>query len=106
MVRTLTEDDAAKNGLQIVHQAERQRFVAIRDGRVVGEAHYRLLGDTGIDFDHTVVVPELRGTGLSGLLAHRAVTDEIVRGRRVAASCWFIEGYLAKHPELQGTTPH
>ena len=104
MARYLTEDAAAAEGFTIVHQTERHRFVVVKDGQVIGEAHYSLLGDSGIDFDHTVVVPRYRGTGLSGLLAHRAVTDEVVRGRRVAASCWFIEGYLAKHPELLDTT--
>lgn len=100
MVRYLTDDDAAGDGFQIVHEPQLQRFALIKNAQVIGEAHYSLLGETGINFDHTVVAPSYRGTGLSRLLAHRAVTDEIVRGRKIAASCWFIEGFLAKHPEL------
>ncbi|MGK0721515.1 GNAT family N-acetyltransferase [Leucobacter sp. W1478] len=103
MARYLSEEAATADGFEIIHQPDRQRFVVIKDAEVVGEAHYSLLGASGIDFDHTVVVPQYRGTGISRLLARRAVTDEVVRGRRVAASCWFIEGYLAKHPELLGT---
>jgi predicted GNAT family acetyltransferase len=46
------------------------------------------------------VVPALRGTGLSRLLARRALTGDAIGGRRVRASCWFIEGYIARHPEV------
>lgn len=102
MARYLTEDAAREDGFTIVHDAEQHQFAIVSDDQVRGVAHYTLLGEGGIDFDHTVVDPELRGSGLSGLLAHRALTDDIVRGRRIQASCWFIEGYLAKHPELAG----
>lgn len=100
MTRYLSEESAAEDGYAIVHEAGEHRFTLTHRGEERGEAHYRLLGDTAIDFDHTVVAPAERGTGLAGLLAHRAVTSEIVRGRTVMASCWFIRGYLAKHPEL------
>ena len=100
MARYLSESDARADAYEIVHQPDQHRFALVNGDRELGVAHYTLLDDTGIDFDHTVVDPSLRGTGLSGVLAQRALTDEIVRGRKVLASCWFIEGYLAKHPEL------
>lgn len=107
------------DGFRFAHEPDRGRYalyLAQHDAdaapgtgeRLVGEAHYTLRGsgtaqDPGsIDFDHTVVAPELRGTGLSGLLARRALTGDAIGDRRVLASCWFIEGYLAKHPELLG----
>jgi len=105
MARYLSEGDARADGYEIVHQPDQHRFALLNGDQELGVAHYTLLGSAedgtaGIDFDHTVVDPSLRGTGLSGVLAHRALTDEIVTGRNVVASCWFIEGYLAKHPEL------
>ncbi|MCW2287445.1 GNAT family N-acetyltransferase [Leucobacter luti] len=109
MARYTSEAEAAADGFSIVHEPEQHRFAVYRRSgdieRLVGEAHYSLTEATAgiagsIDFDHTVVRPEYRGTGVSGLLAHRAVTDDVVRDRRVLASCWFIEGYLARHPEL------
>ncbi|KTR87362.1 GNAT family N-acetyltransferase [Leucobacter chromiiresistens] len=104
MARYENEAGAAADGFTISHEPERSRYVITASGadggRVVGEAHYSLRGDGVIDFDHTVVAPELRGTGLSGLLARRAVTGEAVGERRVEASCWFIDGYLQRHPEL------
>lgn len=106
MARYLTEEDAAAAGIEIVHEPEAQRFAlyrAVETGReLVGEAHYSFPREGVVDFDHTVVDDSLRGTGLSGLLAHRAVTSDVARANSVQASCWFIEGYLAKHPELLG----
>lgn len=114
MARYLTETQAVADGIRIVHQPDQHRFALLAGGaaavpeasdRLIGEAHYSLQGEAGepeasVNFDHTLVHPDFRGTGLSGLLAHRAVTSEVVRGRRVLASCWFIDGYLARHPEL------
>lgn len=106
MARYLTEEDAAAAGIEIIHETEAQRFALYRatdsGSELVGEAHYSFPREGVVDFDHTVVDDSLRGTGLSGILAHRAVTSEIARANTVQASCWFIEGYLAKHPELLG----
>ena len=107
MAKYSDEEQANADGFSIEHEPERHRFALLQAdggdaGRVVGEAHYTLIGDDAIDFDHTVVDPSLRGTGLSGLLADRALTDEIVRGRKIHASCWYIEGYLERNPHLAG----
>lgn len=107
MARYTDETQAAKDGFHITHEPDAQRYAVLQKDesgesgdRLVGEAHYTLVGDVTIDFDHTVVLPELRGTGLSGLLAHHALTGEAVGERRIVASCSFIEGYLQRHPEL------
>ncbi|MCB1274256.1 MAG: N-acetyltransferase [Leucobacter sp.] len=107
MARYRTEAEALEDGYRVEHRPEHHDFAVLHGERVVGIAHYTLRdapsGGT-IDFDHTEVVRELRGTGLSEVLANRALTDEVVHGRRVRASCWFIDEYLAKHPELLGGT--
>ena len=104
MARYLSEEDAAAAGITIVHEPEAQRFAIHRASdagdEVVGEAHYSFPSAGVVDFDHTLVADSLRGTGLSGLLAKRALTSNIPREHTVRASCWFIEGYIDKHPEL------
>lgn len=96
--------EAAAAGYTVSHLPEQHRFVLSHEGREIGTAHYTLAGSEDgsgfIDFDHTFVTPDLRGTGLSGVLARQALTHEIVRGRTVHTSCWFIEEFLLKHPEL------
>lgn len=126
MARYSDESQAQADGFRIEHEPDRHRFVVLRDfagtdqgadegaadssaseaasaPTVVGEAHYTLLGEHGIDFDHTVVTPRLRGTGLASLLATRALTSDVVRGRKIQASCWYIEGFLERHPLLTET---
>lgn len=105
MARYENDEQLQADGLSIEHQPERHRFAVMRGDRGVGEAHYTLIDDgeqAAVDFDHTFVAPEYRGTGLSELLARHALTDEIANRRRVLASCWFIAGYLGRHPELRG----
>lgn len=113
MVRYTDDAQAQADGFRIEHEPDRSRFVLLQaangegsassSSNVVGEAHYSLIGEHGIDFDHTVVNVALRGTGLSSLLAARALTDEVVKGRKIQASCWYIDGYLERHPELLET---
>ncbi|MGO3147338.1 MAG: GNAT family N-acetyltransferase [Leucobacter sp.] len=104
MTRYLDEAAADDDGIEITHEPEANRFAiyAQRDDArsLIGEAHYSFPKPGVIDFDHTVVSPPFRGTGLSGLLAQRALTSEIASTHTITASCWFIEGYLAKHPNL------
>ncbi|UBH05760.1 hypothetical protein K8P10_001271 [Leucobacter sp. Psy1] len=88
--------------IEFMHEPDRHRFTAVRasDGERVGEAHYRLLGDDGIDFDHTLVPTALRGQGIASRLVHAAVTSDLARERRIAASCPFVATYLREHPDL------
>ena len=60
-----------------------------------------LIGFTAMARNSTVLDPALRGTGLANLLAERALTDDIVKGRKVQASCSFIEGFLERNPHLR-----
>ena len=90
MARYSTEEEARADGYSVQHEPERSRFALLREGRVLGTAHYTLLGETGIDFDGTQVDPSVRGTGIAAILARRAFSDEIVTGRNVRTSCWFM----------------
>ncbi|WP_017793781.1 GNAT family N-acetyltransferase [Leucobacter salsicius] len=105
MARFLDEAQAASAGFHIAHEPKASRYVVYQgagaDRQLVGEAHYSLRGDHSVDFDHTSVSPSLRGTGLAALLARRALTGDQVRGRQIEASCWFIAGFLERHPELR-----
>lgn len=104
MTKYLDEETAASDGITIVHEPEQQRFALYRgessDRTLIGEAHYSFPSENTVDFDHTVVHPEYRGTGLSRLLARRAVTSDATKREHVRASCWFIDGYLKENPEL------
>lgn len=115
MARFTDETAAREAGFTFTHEPERHRFVlagppagadsADNSGAStapveLGEAHYTPLPSGALDFDHTLVDPSMRGTGLSGLLVEHALADESVYGKPIQASCWFVAGMLKKHPEL------
>ena len=104
MVTYQSEAQAAADGFRIEHQAAAQRFALLRGAEQLGEAHYSLTdrgGEPTINFDHTYVAPKLRGSGLAALLAEHALADDIVLGRRITASCWYIREHLERHPRLR-----
>jgi predicted GNAT family acetyltransferase len=101
MTRYFSITDATDNGFTFQYDADGSRFQLIRDSSQVGVAHFSDFGELIRDFDHTVVDPQFRGTGLSNLLAEYALTHETTVGRRLAASCWFIQGVFKKHPEVR-----
>lgn len=67
--------------------------------KTLGFARYSLQGSDTIDFDSTFVDPSMRETGLSRLLVEAALGDAIVAGRKVKASCWYVDELIGKHPE-------
>ncbi|MBT1035317.1 N-acetyltransferase [Canibacter sp. lx-45] len=95
MVKFSSLADANKHGYTITHEPAQSRFALYDQAEnLLGEAHYTLLGETEIDFDHTVISPNLRGTGLSAILAEVAITSDLAKTHKIAASCWFIAKYL------------
>ncbi|MDO4929262.1 MAG: GNAT family N-acetyltransferase [Corynebacterium sp.] len=72
------------------------------DGRLVGYLSYEdsLNADTGAlavrDFQHTVVLPEFRGQGISRSLIARAIADTETTGAEIVASCSAVAHYLAQ----------
>ncbi|WP_217134524.1 GNAT family N-acetyltransferase [Leucobacter chinensis] len=99
MTRFVSEEAALEAGFRIVHEAANERFVLLDETDTVrGIAHYRRFAPDGVNFDHTVVDESLRGTGLSGVLARHALGHELVRGRPVKASCWFMAGLIRRDP--------
>lgn len=99
MARYLNTEEAQEDGYTLDHRENESRFVVEHDDKVVGYAHYTVRSNEVIDFDSTVIDESLRGTGLAKILLTRALGDEIVKNRTVAASCWFVAGYLDRHPE-------
>ena len=79
---------------------ERSRYEAMVDGRVVGIADYRVVGDR-VEFPHTEVEPALRGRGIAAQLVGVALADVHAAGRDVVALCSYVVDYVRDHPEYQ-----
>jgi uncharacterized protein len=61
-------------------------------------AYYTRAGDV-ITLTHTEVPQELSGRGIGSRLARDVLDDIRAAGLEVVATCPFMAGYIAKHPE-------
>jgi predicted GNAT family acetyltransferase len=84
--------------LNVEHNEREHKYSA----RIEGDeavTTYREEGDSLV-FTHTLVPEPLRGRKVGEELVRQAVTDARRRGRRVEATCPFVQHYLERHPEV------
>ena len=82
---------------EVIHNQAEQRFELAEGGRTAVAA-YRLEGGT-ISFTHTVVPEELEGQGIGSRLVGAALDESRRRGLKVIPLCYFVKGYIERHPE-------
>ena len=75
-------------------------FTAWLEGRQVGRCAVAISGDTW-EFYSTVVQPEFEGRGIASALVRTALDAAQEAGARVISSCWYVDGWLERHPEYQ-----
>lgn len=85
--------------LEVVHDVGARSFRAVRDGRDAGHLSYRIRPDGTWDLYSTVVSPRYEGQGIGSALTAQAVAAAVAAGAAVAPSCWFVAGWLERHPE-------
>lgn len=105
----MDETSAGPGAVRLVHDDDRDRFVALLDDALVGVLAY---GDEPSgpdrpdahsivrDLRSTVVSPEHGGRGVGSALVRFALEDVRARGYRVTATCWFARGWIDRHPEF------
>lgn len=54
-------------------------------------------------FTHTVIQPEFEGQGLGSTLVRNAIEDASTRGETIIPFCPFVQSWLKRHPEFEGT---
>ena len=85
--------------MQVIHHPEEQRFTLEVEGHTA-VLEYTRRGDTLV-FTHTGVPPAIGGRGIGSQLARAGLEYARQQGCRVRALCWFVNGYLERHPEYQ-----
>ncbi len=89
-----------KAQIQVVHNRDEKRFEVHLEAHIA-ELNYRLIGNV-IIFIHTGVPPALEGRGIGSLLVKRGMDYARENRLKVQALCWFVAGYIQRHPEYQG----
>lgn len=85
--------------LTVTHNETAQRF-EIESESQLAALDYRLNGKT-ILFLHTGVPSALEGRGLGGKLAKAGLEYARANQLKVQSLCWFVNGYIERHPEYQ-----
>jgi predicted GNAT family acetyltransferase len=84
---------------EVIHNPEASRF-EIQVDRQVAVLNYRLQEEI-ILFTHTRVPKELEGKWLGSRLVHAGLEYAREHALRVDSLCWFVDGYIKRHPEYQ-----
>jgi uncharacterized protein len=85
--------------LEARHDIVASRFeIQVRNHVAVLE--YSQRGDI-ITFTHTGVPAELEGRGIGSQLARAGLEYARENSLKVVPRCWFVAGYIERHPEYQ-----
>ncbi|MFL6077936.1 MAG: GNAT family N-acetyltransferase [Mycobacteriales bacterium] len=85
--------------LTVTHLPAEHRFEAHLAGDQVGVLDYVEVSERTIVYLSTRVPAEYEGRGIGSALARAALDDARARGRAVVPRCWFVEGWIDRHPE-------
>ena len=83
--------------VSVTHNEAASRFEATVEGHV-GELVYRRDGDR-IFLLHTGVPGPIEGRGVGSALVETAVNHAIEGRMTIVPVCWFVRGWLRRHPE-------
>lgn len=82
----------------VTDQPERSQYEARAGDELAGLAGY-LRDQDVIIFNHTETLDAFAGQGVGSALARYALDDARARGLRVRPECWFIHGWIERHPD-------
>ncbi|MEU8130266.1 GNAT family N-acetyltransferase [Micromonospora sp. NPDC049049] len=88
--------------VEVIDVPEARRYEARLDGEstVAGVAQYIRTAEL-VAFVHTEVSPAYEGKGVGAALARAALDEARAANLLVLATCPFIAGWIARHPEYQ-----
>lgn len=81
--------------MKIEHRPTEKRFVVELDGRE-GELTYREIRPGVLDYNHTWIPPDLRGTGTGGKLVRHALDYARSAGYSVFPGCSFVARFMTR----------
>eukprot|EP00002_Diphylleia_rotans_P023332 TRINITY_DN4590_c0_g1_i1.p1 TRINITY_DN4590_c0_g1~~TRINITY_DN4590_c0_g1_i1.p1 ORF type:complete len:104 (+),score=21.00 TRINITY_DN4590_c0_g1_i1:441-752(+) len=85
---------------QVLHDCLRRRFYLPLDGGKAALIDYQQISDNVYDFYHTETPSSHRGQGLAAIVAKEAMEHAMKNGWYPILSCWYLQEYRAKNPEL------
>ncbi|MGP9537491.1 GNAT family N-acetyltransferase [Brachybacterium sp. AOP43-C2-M15] len=107
----MDETSAGPGAVRLVHDDDRDRYEALDGDEVVavlahgdedlpapeGGSH----GVTVRDLRSTVVAPDRSGQGIGSAIVRFALEDIRRQGMRARPTCWFVRGWIERHPDFR-----
>lgn len=87
-------------GIEIRHDEESERFVAVVDG-AEAVVQYGRPDEQTIDLFRTYTPEALRGRGIAGHVVEAALEYAQAQGLRVLPTCPYVSRFVEKHPEYR-----
>ena len=94
----MDETSADQGAVRLVHDDDRDRFAAYEGETVVAVLAFEDEGAVR-DLRSTVVAPDRSGRGIGSAIVRFALEDSRARGLSIRPTCWFVRGYVERHPE-------
>lgn len=90
----------SEHNTEVRHEAVQSRYAIFLGEDLAGFADY-VENDGVRDFNHTVVLEDFQGKGLSKPLIRQALEDSREQGFKIRPTCSAVEHFLAKNPEFE-----
>jgi hypothetical protein len=84
--------------IRVEHDPAGSRFVAYVDDERAGFTEYSL-ADGVLTMPHTVTEPRFEGHGVGSAVVRTALDHAREQGLRVRPLCWFVAGWIDRHPD-------
>ncbi len=85
--------------MEIQHKVELEQFQTVVDGYIAVLQYH--IQDEKMIFTHTGTPSPIKGRGVGSALVHAGLTYARQHGFKVVPICWFVDGYISRHPEFQ-----
>lgn len=82
--------------MNITHNPTTQRFETVIDGHTAFLS-YEIVDDNTLNYNHTIVPPELGGRGIGTALVKFALDYAKENGKTVVPSCSFVMSFIGRH---------
>jgi predicted GNAT family acetyltransferase len=100
----MADEQQAKAEVDVVHEPDGTRYVALVGGERAGFAEYRLRTDR-TTFTHTVIEERFGGRGVGSALIRTALDEERAAGHAVEPRCPFVADFIRRHPDYADLVP-
>ena len=114
----MDETSAGPGAVRLVHDEDRDRYEALDGDELVavlaygdedlppGSGNGGALGVRVRDLRSTVVAPERSGQGIGSAIVRYALDDLRGQGLQTRPTCWFVRGWIGRHPEYADLLEH